>query len=127
MQYNSSQSLLESEMIMAFSIDELEEMLDLKEIGFEQQIFDDDEFSDIYEDEMEEQFEEIMMTGPKKGSLEEVLVMANGHPSERRVIIVSGGMKFIYKAKPNLDFRLFLEKSQSLFTMDYYWNDMVKK
>ena len=112
---------------MAFSIDELEEMLDLEELGYDQQIFDDDDFADIAEDEMEEQFEEIMTVGAKKGSLEEVLIEANGDPRERRVVIVSGGMKFIYKAKPGLDFRFFLEKTQSLFTMDYYWSDMVKK
>ena len=112
---------------MPFSIDELVEMLDLEEIDFEQQIFEDDEFADIYEDEMEEQFEEIMMAAPKKGALEEVLVMANGPPKERRLIVVSGGMKLIFKASPNLDFRLLWRDTETFFTMDYYWSDMVKK
>jgi len=111
---------------MAFNIDDLEETLGLQEIPYDNQYLEEDEFADIYEDEMEEEFEEIMMGG-NKGLLEEVIVVANGNPSERKLIIMSGGMNFIYEADKNLSFRLFDMEENSLFTMSYYWNDMVEK
>jgi len=133
--YNEcSLNISESEVIMAFSIDDLAETLGLHEISEEEKIIDedefpdnyDDEFSDSYEDRMEEEFEEMMM-GQKKGLLEEIYVVTSGIPSERKMIIFSGGMSFIYHDRQNLSFRLFDSEAESLFTMEYYWNDMIEK
>lgn len=110
---------------MPFSVNDLEETLGLQEVeDSTESYYEDDEFADVHEDEMEEQFEEIMM-GNSRGLLEEIYVVANGNPNERRMIIASGGMDFIYKADPGLSFRLFDVEKESLFTMNYYWSDMV--
>ena len=110
---------------MGFSIDDLEETLALQEVAYEERIIDEESFSDFHEDEMEKESEEIMMDG-NAGLLEEVYVVANGAPSERKLIIMSGGMSFIYQAEPNVPFQFLDIDSGLLFTMSYFWDDMIE-
>ena len=111
---------------MSFTIDDLEETLGLQEVEYDQDGLFEDEFADELEDEMEEQFEDMMMLG-STSLFEGMYIEANGDVFERTITIMSGGMKFVYQAEPELAFRLFDSEEQSLFTMNYYWNDMVSK